>query len=227
MKLNNIILSQRIFFLVLAFLLLPFNNLLAGDSAENNTEDEEFRVDELIMHHIKDEHSWKILSYKNSEGEKKGVYFHLPVILIHDGDFHIFMSSEFKYNHGVVNRGDISFVNYHEKIYVANKDGNLKKEYKDDGTYTILNEKPINLSVTKNVFGMFVAALLVIFIFTAVGKGYRKRGIGAPKGIQSFFEPINESIFSVSKTINFYPFPSKKRQNPAYFATIIIKTPSN
>ena len=30
----------------------------------------------------------------------------------------------------------------------------------------------------------------MVLIFTSVAKGYKKRGIGAPKGIQSFMEPL-------------------------------------
>ena len=37
---------------------------------------------------------------------------------------------------------------------------------------------------------MIIAALLMFFIFTAVARGYKKNEGMAPKGIQSFFEPI-------------------------------------
>ena len=37
---------------------------------------------------------------------------------------------------------------------------------------------------------MLLASLLLIVIFTAVAKGYRRREGQAPKGIQGFFEPI-------------------------------------
>jgi F-type H+-transporting ATPase subunit a len=159
-------------------------------AAEEKPDKEEFNVEGLIMHHIKDEHSRHILDYTNSSGEKKSVYVHLPVILINDGKVDIFMSSEFKKNDGVVKRGDVSYINYHEKIYIADENGGLKKEYDKNGDYIILNDKPLNLSVTKNVLGMFVAALLVLLVFMSVAKAYKRRGIGAPKGLQGFFEPI-------------------------------------
>ncbi len=168
-----------------ALFIFSFSSFAAGDKSE-----EEFNVEDLIMHHIKDEHSWHILDYKTSDGEKKAVYFHLPVILVNNGKVDIFMSSQFKKNGGVVERGDVSYINYHEKIYVANEAGGLTKEYDENGKYKILNDTPLNFSITKNVFGMLVAALLVLLVFLSVAKAYKRRGIGAPKGLQGFFEPI-------------------------------------
>ncbi len=45
-----------------------------------------------------------------------------------------------------------------------------------------------DFSITKNVFTMILASLLLIFIFNAVAKGYKKNEGRAPSGIQSFFE---------------------------------------
>ena len=47
-----------------------------------------------------------------------------------------------------------------------------------------------DFSITKNVFTMMLAALLLLFLFSAVAKGYRKNEGQAPSGIQSFMEPF-------------------------------------
>jgi F-type H+-transporting ATPase subunit a len=47
-----------------------------------------------------------------------------------------------------------------------------------------------DFSITKNVFVMLLAFLLLILVFSAISKAYTKREKQAPKGIQSFFEPI-------------------------------------
>ena len=47
-----------------------------------------------------------------------------------------------------------------------------------------------DFSITKNVFTMMLAALLLILIFSSVRNGYRKNEGKAPSGIQSFFEPF-------------------------------------
>lgn len=45
-----------------------------------------------------------------------------------------------------------------------------------------------DFSITKNVMTMMLAAVLLIFIFAMVAKGYRRNDGKAPNGIQSFFE---------------------------------------
>ncbi len=47
-----------------------------------------------------------------------------------------------------------------------------------------------DFSITKNVFTMILAAILLIWLFMAVARGYKKREGQAPKGIQSFMEPF-------------------------------------
>lgn len=47
-----------------------------------------------------------------------------------------------------------------------------------------------DFSITKNVFTMFLVALLLIIVFTTVAKGYRTNEGKAPTGLQSFMEPF-------------------------------------
>lgn len=47
-----------------------------------------------------------------------------------------------------------------------------------------------DFSITKNVFAMLLALILMILVFSGISKAYAKRTKQAPKGIQSFFEPI-------------------------------------
>lgn len=55
----------------------------------------------------------------------------------------------------------------------------------------ILNEKPWDFSITKNVLVLLITALIMILMFTKVGRFYKKNGGGAaPKGITSWIEPI-------------------------------------
>ena len=48
----------------------------------------------------------------------------------------------------------------------------------------------LDFSLTKTGIQIFLVCILMFFLFTAVAKGYRKNEGKAPKGIQSFFEPI-------------------------------------
>ncbi len=47
-----------------------------------------------------------------------------------------------------------------------------------------------DFSITKNVFVMLLALVLLIFVFSRISKSYSEREKQAPKGMQSFFEPI-------------------------------------
>lgn len=76
-----------------------------------------------------------------------------------------------------------------EKSYV--KIG--KKEYELEKSSVLLPgmfTSWYDFSISKNVFSMLLAALLMIFLFTSIARAYKKRDGKAPKGIQSFMEPI-------------------------------------
>lgn len=47
-----------------------------------------------------------------------------------------------------------------------------------------------DFSITKNVFTMLLATILLLLVFTRVAKGYKQNEGKAPKGIQSLVEPI-------------------------------------
>ncbi|BDS15274.1 F0F1 ATP synthase subunit A [Aureispira anguillae] len=47
-----------------------------------------------------------------------------------------------------------------------------------------------DFSISKNVFGMLLALILLIIVFSKISKAYTTREKQAPKGLQSFVEPI-------------------------------------
>lgn len=81
-----------------------------------------------------------------------------------------------------------------KEVYYAIVDG---KEYKLDKPSTIDGgvlgggiTSFYDFSITKNVATMLLAAILLIFLFRAVAKGYKKNEGKAPSGVQSFMEPF-------------------------------------
>lgn len=66
------------------------------------------------------------------------------------------------------------------------------KEYKLEACMSLRNTASSwqDFSITKNVFGMLLALILLIFVFSKVSKAYTTREKQAPKGLQSFIEPI-------------------------------------
>ena len=148
------------YFLVLFMLMIPNLTWAAGGS---NKEGEKFNPAELINHHISDAHSWEIYH---------GLTVHLPVILYsEEKGLDVFSSSNFyDEDHNVVPyRG---YVMDHEHISLEN------------GNHVF------DISLTKNVLFLIFDAIILILVFTAVARGYKKNAGRAPKGIQGFFEPI-------------------------------------
>lgn len=81
-----------------------------------------------------------------------------------------------------------------EVLYAYAKDGSkleLERASKFDGGllgYGITSF--YDFSITKNVFSMFIVAILLFLVFTAVARGYKRNKGKAPSGIQSLMEPI-------------------------------------
>lgn len=152
------------------------------------TEEQEENINDLIMHHIADAHDFHILDWKGHS-----ISIPLPVILYTREGLVTFMSNAFHHDdHGrvIVEKRGQRFVKYHEKIYYASAEADSHGSFVnkgDDGA--ILNDKPIDISITKNVFSLFLTALLVVFIAFKTASIY-KTNARAPKGLASFIEPI-------------------------------------
>ena len=52
------------------------------------------------------------------------------------------------------------------------------------------NVTALDFSMTKTAFQMLLIGIIMLLVFTTVARGYKKRAGKAPKGIQSFMEPI-------------------------------------
>ena len=147
--------------MVVLLLIMP-GLVWAGGGSEKDREEEAFNPGELIDHHIADSHSWELFH---------GMRVHLPVIVYsEERGLDIFSSANF-YDHGEVKSYN-GYVMDHEHITLEN------------GSHVF------DISITKNVLFLFIDAALLILIFTAVARGYKKNEGRAPRGIQLFFEPI-------------------------------------
>ncbi|WP_138500483.1 F0F1 ATP synthase subunit A [Spirosoma lacussanchae] len=138
-----------------------------GETVEHGeTRKEGFDVGGMIMHHIKDEHGWELAH---------GVTIPLPVILYSpDRGLEVFSSSRLA--HDQVYNG---YKQVHGKIHRVDAAGNDDHE-----------AKFYNFSITKNVASLLLSAIILLSIFPAVSRSYAKNRGKAPKGLQSFLEPI-------------------------------------
>jgi len=164
--------------------LLTVTAFAEGAHQSESKKDETYDPVPPIMEHISDAHSWHFWG-----GGHDAVAMPLPVILWTEKGLVTFMANEFHHDsegEHVVTKKGLNLVNYHEKIYVLNE-GEEHLSFDEKGKVT--NVRPLDFSITKNVFGMLISVIILLWVFLSVAKHYKK-GIGAPKGIASFMEPL-------------------------------------
>jgi F-type H+-transporting ATPase subunit a len=163
--------------LVMLFFCFPLN--AKGETQKNEGEKsetkavEKFEPGTFIFEHIGDAYSWHIISVKQHE-----ISIPLPVILYstHSG-FHVFFSSKFHHGTEEYNGFKISEEGaYKGKIVETSGSG--------------LIDKPYDFSITKNVTSLFISLGILLWLFLAIARSYRRRPMMAPKGIQSLMEPL-------------------------------------
>ncbi len=155
--------------------------LMANETpvAKEGTKQEEgeakFDVTETILEHIKDDHSWHLWGHTS---------IHLPVIVKTDKGFEVFSSEKLMNEHHepIVYKGNYDYKLIEGKLKIVDAKGNEDK---------VANKQFWDLSITKNVASLFVSVLILLVVLLTAAKAYKKRGVTtAPKGLQSFMEPI-------------------------------------
>ncbi|MEN8805733.1 MAG: F0F1 ATP synthase subunit A [Wenyingzhuangia sp.] len=142
-----------------------------------NTKDE---VAAYIDHHLGDSHDFIFFS-DEAAGHHYG--FPLPVILVDNG-LQFFMSSEFHHGEALVEKNGQHYKLYHGKIYKTDAQGTISYDEYHHPT----NAKPLDLSITKNVFSILAISLLMFVLFRSLAKGYSNGPI--PTGFARVLEPL-------------------------------------
>ena len=151
-------------------------------AAQENTGDgtpKKFNPKDVIFEHIGDSHSLHIFGK---------FALPLPVILYTDKGFEAFSSSrlkeeeiEGKTERKIYQGKYYSYTSQHDKIKIADANGKT-----DDAA----SKKIIDFSITRNVASMWMAIVILLVVFISVSSSYKKRVGKAPKGMQSFMEPV-------------------------------------
>ncbi len=187
-----------------------------GHSEEGNEKPGEYDPVSTVMHHISDAnefHIWKgvhlplpCMLYAPEQG-----WSFMMSSAFHHGTLAV---DGYVLNHGRVNRvaggdfpreGEVE-VGHVRHRKVQGKDGKENEvayiEYKgkkydldppskiDGGMLGGGLTSFYDFSITKVVFSMFLAAILLVLVFFAVARGYEKNKGKAPSGLQSFMEPF-------------------------------------
>lgn len=202
MDLSHILVSRKytlalVFAFFFSFLAVKAQNLeqevvvdsvAAAGVVEEEQAEKKFDINSFIFHHIGDAHEFTFWG----KGESwKGLY--LPVILYTDNGLVTFSSKEFQRDEEgkvVVEKNGLRFTRYHGKIYYASAEADHGKYVQYDDNHKVANIRPLDFSITKNVFTIFFSVIVLLIIFLSVAKAYKKRQGKAPKGLQSAIEPL-------------------------------------
>ncbi len=179
----------------LTLLTLVFSSLTAFAGGGDTTSNDDGRIntkesiDAYIKHHLADSHDFSLFSYTNDAGERKHIGFPLPVIVWTTEGLRVFMSSEFHHNDDgavIVEKDGVKLTKIHSKIYELNA-GEEAVAF-DEEHHATNAQKVLDLSITKSVFGMLFAGLLMFFGFRSLASGYKKGPI--PTGAARILEPL-------------------------------------
>jgi F-type H+-transporting ATPase subunit a len=125
---------------------------------------EGFDANEVILHHVIDDHQWHFTDH---------FVLPLPIILYSsEKGLDIFSSANFFDEH----HNAVEYKGY--KL----EHGHILQADSGKGVF--------DLSITKNVTMLFITAALLLIVFLSVAKSYKNNEGKAPKGLQSFIEPI-------------------------------------
>jgi F-type H+-transporting ATPase subunit a len=154
---------------------VTFTNIASAQEKAADGTEKKFEPKETILEHISDSHSWPVLG---------NTTLPLPVILYTDKGLETFSSHQLSPEEGV------STI-YHGTNYNYKLDGETVKVVDASGNVDeAATKKVMDFSITRNVACMFMAIAILLIVFLRVSASYKKRVGKAPKGLQSFMEPL-------------------------------------
>lgn len=156
---------------ILSLLLAPL-----GASADGGPEKEKFDPGAMILGHVTDEHGWHLWGHTTLP---------LPIIIFNtQKGLSIFSSAHFDHGHAVYGGYKL------EGNTVLATDAPNGTAAHSAVVNEELTASTWDLSITKNVLATFISAALMLLVFLSVAKAYTRRPGQAPKGLQSFIEPV-------------------------------------
>lgn len=169
---------------LLAAMLMFVSSLVANNESNIDTHlknaEADFNAGDVIIGHVTDAHTWHILDFNGHP-----VSINLPVILINDGKLDIFMSGRFDHGHADY-KGYRLIGGGTEKEQIICVDENGNPLLNEDGKYVT----PIDLSITKVSAAIIIATIILVVLIFIARNGYKKRGSGVPRGLQSLVEML-------------------------------------
>jgi F-type H+-transporting ATPase subunit a len=179
MKLSNL---KRAVYSIIVILT---SSVIHASEHKEGAEDKKFDAKEMIMHHVKDAHAFHLFDWN---GEP--VALELPIILYNNG-LTTFSSGEFHHDDSgthIVEKDGNKYAKLHEKIYQLNAgetELKLNEEHHPENAFM-----PFDLSITRNVFMMWISVAVLLLIFITSARRYKNKDYQKSLGIAGFVEPL-------------------------------------
>lgn len=139
-----------------------FTPVFASDEGDHEQK-EEVNISDVILHHVMDDHQWHIADW---------LVIPLPIIVYsEEKGLDIFMSSNFYEHHKEVEYNGYKLEHNHITLAESGK-------------------AVFDISITKNVVMLLLTSVVLLLVFGSAAKGAKTNKGSAPKGAQSFLEPI-------------------------------------
>ena len=160
---------------ILALMVLGYADV-ARHTAHNGEGEAELNPQEIIFEHLCDAYGWEV-PFSHSRR------IPLPIIVrAQDGSWHAFMSSRLdngaQYDGFQIAKGG----DYNNKVVQVLPDGS---QY-----------RPIDLSITKNVAGLLIAALIVLLLVFKMRNWFKKNGLKAPRRLTAALEVVVDFVYN-------------------------------
>ncbi len=173
---NSAICKFRYIFTFVIVFLFFLPNAISSTETEHEEKSSDLDIGGMIMAHVVNAYEWHIATVKD-----KHISIYLPVILIDNNGLHLFSSRRFHHGHDAY----MGYAICQEKgakkgrIVKVNEVGNIDNE-----------AFFVDISITKNVLSLLMSVVVLLIVFLSMAKGYKQRGIVAPKGIARIVEPV-------------------------------------
>lgn len=174
--------SLRYIGTVLMLLIAFLQGANAREESDTDYKEQQVDVNEIVFGHIGDSYEWHITDIGDTP-----IAIPLPVIVKSSTGWHAFLSSKFEEGNGE-----------YEGLYIA-KDGEYKgKIVEKDASGNEV--KPLDISITKNVTGLFVNSTILVILVLSCARWYKKHPVEkeAPKGMVGMMEAcilaINDDV---------------------------------
>ena len=147
--------------------------------ASDHEEEKALNPKEIIFEQLGDVYGWEVPFNHNKR-------MPLPVILFGKDGFHCFMSSKITDGQEYKDGDAVFKIAGHDSKYK----GKVVQVMPDGSEY-----RPFDISITKNVCGLFIAVILVIWSALAVARWHKRMGHKAPRKMLGVIESLITFIY--------------------------------